>query len=98
MSQQLSQPSRFAWRLFWILFGATVLSALAALPFAIELIGPIVDQLQPPPFPFPLVILFGAIQNLALIALMVALGLKLGTKLGLGPQLIRAWRSEERRV
>ena len=91
MNQQLSQPSRFSWRLFWILFGATVLSALAALPFAIELIGPILDQLQPPPFPFPLVILLGAIQNLALIALMVALGLKLGAKLGLGPQLIRAW-------
>jgi len=91
MNQEPSQASRFSWRLFWILFGATILSALAALPFGLELIGPVLDQAERPPFPLPLLILLGAIQNLALIGLIVGLGLKLSAKLGLGPQLTRAW-------
>ncbi len=89
--KDVTQTSRFSWPLFCILFGATVLGLLAVVPMTIELVGGMLGQAQPPPIPLPLVILLGAIQNLVLLALIVGLGLKLGAKLGLGPQLTRAW-------
>jgi membrane protease YdiL (CAAX protease family) len=91
MNAELGQPSRFSWRLFWILFVAAVLSALAVLPMAFELLGSALDQAQMPAVPLPLLILIGAIQNLALLGLIVGLGLRLSSKLGLGPQLTKAW-------
>jgi membrane protease YdiL (CAAX protease family) len=91
MNQDLSQPARFSWRLFWIVFVAAVLSALAALPMALELLRGALDRAQLPAVPLPLLILIGAIQNLVLLALFVGLGLALGAKLGLGPHLTRAW-------
>jgi membrane protease YdiL (CAAX protease family) len=88
--QDVTQASRFSWRLFWILFGAAVLSVLAVMPMALDLLAPILAQAQLPA-PLPLLILVGAIQNLALLGLMVGLGLKLGKRLGLGPKLTEAW-------
>ncbi len=90
MMQQESQASRFSWRLFWILFTATVLSALATIPIAVDLFGEMIAA-QPLPFPLPLIILLGAVQNLALIGLFVGVGLKVGAALGLGPKLTAEW-------
>jgi Type II CAAX prenyl endopeptidase Rce1-like len=80
----------FSWRLFWILFGATVLSILAVLPMTFDLLGGLLDQVELPA-PLPLLVLIGAVQNLALIGIMVGVGLKLGKRLGLGPKLTEAW-------
>jgi membrane protease YdiL (CAAX protease family) len=91
MKQDSTQASRFSWRLFWILFAATALGALAAVPMAVELFGGMLVQAQMPPIPLPLLILIGAIQNLVLLALIVGLGLKLGSTLCLGPRLTAAW-------
>lgn len=93
MNQDVSQTLRFSWPLFWILFGAAVLGLLAVIPMSFELIGGFLAQAQPPPIPLPLLILISAVQNLVLLALMVGLGLKLGARLGLGPQLTAAWLS-----
>jgi membrane protease YdiL (CAAX protease family) len=84
---------RFSWRLFWILFVAAVLSILAIAPMAFELLRPFLAQAKPPAIPLPLVILIGAVQNLALLGLFVGVGLKLGSKLGLGPKLLEKWLS-----
>lgn len=91
MNQYPSQPSRFSWRLFWILFGASVLGLLAVIPMGIELVSGMLGQVELPPIPIPLLVLIGAVQNLALFALMVGFGLKLGAKLGLGPKLTATW-------
>lgn len=91
LNQEETQASRFSWPLFWILFGAAVLSAVAAIPMTLELVGPMLGDKELPPIPLPLLVLIGAVQNLALIALMVGVGLKLGSKIGLGPKLIQAW-------
>ena len=91
MKQDANQASRFSWRLFWILLGAAVWGALAAIPMSLELVAKVLAESPPPPLPLPLLILLGAVQNLALLALFVGLGLKLGSKLGLGPKLIEAW-------
>jgi membrane protease YdiL (CAAX protease family) len=95
MIDQHSDPTRsvhsFSWRLFWVLLGATVLSVLAVLPMTFELLGAMLAQAELPAIPLPLLIFIGAVQNLALIGIMVGLGLKLGKRLGLGPKLTEAW-------
>jgi membrane protease YdiL (CAAX protease family) len=89
--QEESRSSRFSWRLFWILFAAAVLSVIATIPMALDLFGGMLAKAQLPAVPLPLLILIGAVQNLALLGLFVGLGLKLGSKLDLGPKLTQAW-------
>jgi len=85
------EASRFSWRSFWILFGAAIFGVLAAVPMGLELFGPMLAKAEPPPIPLPLVILIGTVQNLALLGLFVGLGLKLGSRLDLGPKLVEKW-------
>jgi hypothetical protein len=91
MKHDPTQASRFSWRLFWVLFAAAVLSVLAVAPMGLELVGGMLAQAQMPSTPLPLLFLIGAVQNLALIGLMVGIGLKLATRLRLGPRLTEAW-------
>jgi membrane protease YdiL (CAAX protease family) len=91
MSSQSQQ--QFSWRLFWLLFIAAVFSALAVIPFAFDLFGPVISaqpQSSSPPLPFPLIIAIGVVQNLLLIAVMIFVGLKLGRGLGLGAPILAA--------
>jgi membrane protease YdiL (CAAX protease family) len=84
---------RFSWRLFWLLFIAAVFSALAIIPFAFDLFGPVISaqaQSSPPPLPLPFVIAIGVVQNLLLIVVMIFVGLKLGRGLGLGAPILAA--------
>jgi membrane protease YdiL (CAAX protease family) len=91
----MSERLRFSWRLFWILFAAAVVGIVAIVPFALELIRPILAQVPPSPIPIPLAIVIGAVQNLALLALFVGVGLRLSAKLGLGAELTQAWLDGE---
>ena len=81
----------YPWRLFWLLFTAGILAALAILPLASDLLGPVLSKMELPNIPLPLLILVGAVQNLALFALVVWLGLKLSRSLGLGAPLLESW-------
>ncbi len=89
--EHLSQPQRFPWRLFWLLFAIGIVGALAIIPIAIDLFGSVVPTAQAPPIPLPLLILIGVVQNLSMLAVMVFVGLKLGQKLGLGAPLLEGW-------
>src|SRR5215203_2859382 len=89
--QDSSQTSRFSWQLFWTVFGAAVLSALAAIPMAFDLLREKLASVELPAVPLPLLIAIGVIQNLALLGLMVAVGLKLSSNVALGPKLTAAW-------
>jgi membrane protease YdiL (CAAX protease family) len=81
----------YPWRLFWLLFVGEVLAILAVVPVGIELLGPVISKQPLPNFPLPLLILIGVIQNLALLAFTVWLGLKLSRRLGLGAPLLESW-------
>ena len=83
-------PQPYPWRLFWLLFAAEVIALLAALPIVVDMLGPIVSKVELPA-PLPLLILVGTVQNLALLALVVWLGLKLSRRLGLGAPLLESW-------
>ena len=58
------------------------------IPFAIDLLGPIISSQPAPSLPLPFLIAIGVIQNLLLIAVMVFVGLKLGSRLGLGAPIL----------
>ena len=89
MNPSSSQP--YPWRLFWLLFTAGILAALAILPLASDMLGAALSKKELPNIPLPLLILIGAVQNLALFALVVWLGLKLSRSLGLGAPLLESW-------
>lgn len=95
MSDSAPQNPRFPWRLFWLLFVAGVLGVLAAIPLAIDLIGPTISAGPKPPFPFPVIIAIGVVQNLVMIAVMIFVGLKLGRTLGLGAPLLESWLNND---
>lgn len=91
MEVTASTSERFPWRLFWLLLTASVLSVLAILPIASDLAGATLAKLELPPVPIPLLVLVGVVQNLAILALVVWLGLKLSRRLGLGTPLLESW-------
>src|SRR5882724_2279642 len=94
-----SSSGPYPWRLFWLLFTAGILAALAILPLASDMLGAVLSKMELPNVPLPLLILVGAVQNLALFALVVWLGLKLSRSLGLGAPLLESWvtgKSESR--
>jgi membrane protease YdiL (CAAX protease family) len=85
----------YPWRLFWLLFAGEVLAVLAVVPVGIELLGPVISKQPLPNIPLPLLVLIGVIQNLALLAFTVWLGLKLSRSLGLGAPLLESWVSRQ---
>ena len=86
-----ASPQRYPWRLFWFLLVAEVLAALAIIPIAKEMLGAALVKIERPAIPLPLLILIGAIQNLALLAITLWLGLKLSRRLGLRMPLLESY-------
>ena len=88
----MQSSQQFPWRLFWLLFIAGVFSAVAMIPFAIDLFGQALSsQTQTSTsLPLPVIIAIGIVQNLLLIAGMIFVGLKLGPGLGLGAPLLQS--------
>jgi membrane protease YdiL (CAAX protease family) len=74
-----------------VLFIAGIVSALAAIPLAVEVFGPTISAAPQPSLPFPVIIAIGIVQNLILLAVMVLVGLKLGRTLRLGTPLLESW-------
>lgn len=93
MDQPSSTVNPFPWRVFWVLFAGGILSILAVIPLAIELVASRAPVAKPPDIPWPILLLVGAVQNLALLAFMIWIGLKLSRKLGLGAPLIESFIS-----
>lgn len=60
------------------------------IPFAIDLLGPVISSLPQEAFPqpFPFLIAIGVVQNLLLLAVTIFVGLKLGSRLGLGAPIL----------
>lgn len=86
-----STSERYPWRLFWLLFTASILSVLAIVPIAGDMLGATLSKVELPRVPLALLVLLGTVQNLALLALIVWLGLKLSRRLGLSTPLLESW-------
>lgn len=86
-----TSPQPYPWRLFWVLLAAEVLAALAILPIARDMLGTMAAKLERPAVPLPILIALGVVQNLALLAITLWLGLKLSRALGLRIPLVEHW-------
>jgi membrane protease YdiL (CAAX protease family) len=74
-----------------LLFAAVFVSALSIIPIASDMRGAMMTKLELPNIPLIVLIAVGVVQNLAILALIVWLGLKLARSLGLGAPLLEAW-------
>lgn len=79
-----------------MLFTAAILSALSVIPIAFDMRSAVIAKVEVPNIPLPLLLAVGVVQNLAILALIVWLGLKLSRSLGLRAPLLESWvaRSE----
>jgi membrane protease YdiL (CAAX protease family) len=90
--------SSFPWRIFWLLLIAGVVSALAGLPYVLELLFSSDEIRQSLPLPLPLIAVLSVAQNGVVLAVAIALGLRLAERVGLQLPIIAAWASRERPV
>jgi hypothetical protein len=89
-------PARkFPWRVFWLLLIASLAGAAAAIPMFLEIFRPMASNVPPSPFPIPLLVVIGTIQNLVLLGVATGVGLLLARKLGLGAPLLEGWLYHE---
>jgi membrane protease YdiL (CAAX protease family) len=85
-----SSKQLFPWRLFWLLLVMAVLGALSIVPLVSDLIASLATRIEPPNISLPLIVVISAVQNLALLALMIGVGLKLAPRLGLRVPLLES--------
>jgi len=76
------------WKAFTLLLCGCIFGVLAVLPFVFTLQA---DVLSKMPIPSPAVIVLSILQNIALFAVVIFIGLSLGKKVDLGVPLIEDW-------
>jgi hypothetical protein len=77
------------WRVFFILWIASVIAIIAMLPYTLELQSGALEQLNLP-IPFPILIAIQVIQNGLLFAVCIFLGMLLAKRIGLGTPVLDA--------
>lgn len=70
---------------------AAILSALSIIPIAFDMLDAVVAKIEVPNISLPLLLAVGVVQNLAILAFVVWLGLKLSRRLGLRAPLLESW-------
>jgi membrane protease YdiL (CAAX protease family) len=91
MDQPTSSSQPYPWRLFWLLLIAAILSALSIIPIGSDMLAAMISKVEVPNIPLPVLIAAGVVQNVAILALIVWLGLKLSRSLGLRAPLLESW-------
>ncbi len=84
---------RFNWKVFLILWLGSIVGVIAIIPYALTLQGPQVTNL---PMPLEMLIPIQIVENAALFAVVVALGMFFAYRCGLGAPLLEAWTRGER--
>ncbi len=81
------------WKLFFALWIAGVVAAIAALPYVFSLEK---DILEKAPFPPPVLAIISIVQSAVLFGVVILLGLLLAEKTGLKAPVIEAWIKKKR--
>ncbi len=89
------QAGRFPWRLFLVLWAASVVGYVLVLPYALALLP--LDIASRTGLPLPLLVLLQLGQGAILMAVAILAGLSLGRRIGLGAPILQGWL-EHRRV
>ena len=72
------------WKVFWILFGASIFGTIAVMPFALTLQSDLLTEI---PFPMPIVMLLSIVQAGIMFFVLVLVGLFFSKKIGFGAPL-----------
>ena len=75
------------WRVFFILWSATILSSIAILPYALELQGSTLESLDLP-ISLPALITLQIVQGAILFAVIIFAGMFFASRVGLGTQIL----------
>jgi membrane protease YdiL (CAAX protease family) len=78
---------QFNWRIFFILWAASILGVMAVLPYALTLQASILTDL---PMPMEILILLSIVQSAILFGLVIFIGLSLAGRVGLGLPILEA--------
>ncbi len=86
----LDVARRFNWRLFLIIWAASLVGVIAVIPYALTLQGPtLANATSAPPLPLLLAAQIG--ENAIVIAVVAGAGLWLASRVGLGLPFIEGW-------
>ena len=75
------------WRVFFILWIASILSGIAVLPYALELQGSILESMDLP-MPLPVLIALQIVQSAILFAIIIFAGMFFASRVGLGTPIL----------
>lgn len=82
------------WKVFFILWAAAVLSAVAVLPYALELQSSTLS-LAELPIPLPVLLVIQTVQNAILFAIMIFIGMILAKRVALGTPILDSFTQGE---
>jgi hypothetical protein len=86
-------PKRFNWKVFFVLWGASVLSVIALIPYVLTLQQP---QLANLPIPLTVLIPIQIAQNAIIFAVVVAAGMFFAYRSGLGAPILEGYCAGEK--
>ena len=82
------------WKVFWVLFGASIFGVIAVMPFALTLQSDLLNEI---PFPLPIVLLLSIVQSSILFFVLILVGLFISKKIGFGAPILERW-SEKKEI
>lgn len=89
----MTKKSIVNWKLFAILFGASLLGIICVMPFVLTLQSDLLDQV---PLSVDIIVLLSVAQSGVVFFVLVLLGLVLSKKVGLGAPILKSWIKGEK--
>ena len=87
-------PSRYPWRVMFVLWALAAVGAAAVLPYALTIQRPMLQKAlaeKPLPFPLPVLLALQVLQGVVMVGGLAALGLWLARRIGLGTPILEGW-------
>src|SRR5687767_5477230 len=79
----------FQWKIFFILWIASIIGVIAVIPYSLALLSGMLQDLELP-LPLPTLLVLQVVQSALLFSVLIALGLLLANRLGLGLPILEA--------
>ena len=90
----LSMKRPFNWKLFFIVWGAAMVGAIAVIPYAQTLQSDLLETLELP-LPYWQLVLLGLVQTAVLLAFSAGIGLLLAWRVWLEVPIVERWLKKE---
>ena len=84
----------FNWKLFLILWLAAIFATVTVIPYTLTLQSEMLQNLELP-LPLPALLALQIVQGTVIFAILIALGLLLANRIGLGAPILESWLNKE---